>query len=230
MLCVNVLMHTEVAGNGGRDGCRCLQLTASDIDTFTVGNETHVKFQGFDKVTDTVPLGYGSSCDAWDEKEGQIYSKNCTGDDKKDWCSKSWCYVDLCACGLSVPDVFIAMYLNLKSTSNITKLGYSYITCTYGKVPTTQMFCGPKNQLDCYSAYACDYECSPEKACKAHDKASFELKSQCKVGESNWKHTKCDELQAKNTTVSGSYSYKSLSSLSVKSIFAIFTPLICLHW
>jgi len=221
MLCVNVLMHTEVAGNKGRAGCKCLQLTSSDIDTRTVGGETHVTFQGTDTVAKTVPLGYGSSCDAWDEKEDQIYSQDCTGANKKDWCSKSWCYVDLCACGLSVPDVAPSSYLKLKST---TKLGYSYSTCTSGTAPTTQNFCDKKGHKDCNAALACDYDCTSDpKDCKAITQASFDLKSTCKTT-SAWE-PKCP-LQD-DDTASGSYSYK---SISIKSIFAIFTPLICLHW
>ena len=80
-------------------------------------------------VAGSADASYATSCDAWDSKEGMVYSSECSSNSPASWCGKTWCYVDLCNC--DQPDLAGSSCFELKDESGL-KLGYFYISYDAG--------------------------------------------------------------------------------------------------
>eukprot|EP00928_Gymnodinium_smaydae_P083436 TRINITY_DN66676_c0_g1_i1.p1 TRINITY_DN66676_c0_g1~~TRINITY_DN66676_c0_g1_i1.p1 ORF type:complete len:298 (+),score=41.33 TRINITY_DN66676_c0_g1_i1:77-970(+) len=114
---------SEDGDNVGNDKCPCIDIGMVK-PTVTIGNDT---LEYGDPDGEQISLG--SKCKAWDD--GQ-YPGSCENDLQtpgkgKDWCAKSWCYVNPCKCTIAV-EPKLSSYLPDKTFEG-HKIYYSYATC-----------------------------------------------------------------------------------------------------
>lgn len=97
----------------GDSKCQCIGVDGRNGTALVSYGNTTMDF----------PINLGSRCDAW-EKEAD---PACKDEDPPAYCEMAWCYVDPCACNLSVPSK-ASSYLP-DATHAGKPVHFSYVTC-----------------------------------------------------------------------------------------------------
>eukprot|EP00930_Biecheleria_cincta_P054255 TRINITY_DN4024_c0_g3_i1.p1 TRINITY_DN4024_c0_g3~~TRINITY_DN4024_c0_g3_i1.p1 ORF type:complete len:409 (-),score=59.04 TRINITY_DN4024_c0_g3_i1:267-1457(-) len=105
----------------GKSGCPC--INPAELNCVAQKDGT-VTFNKAPTNACIVPSNYASACSAWDSTPGMQFYNNCSSSNPATWCSKAWCYVDMCNC--DDPEMGPSEYFKVDGA---LKLGYSYKTC-----------------------------------------------------------------------------------------------------
>mmetsp|Transcript_97725 Transcript_97725/g.309894 ORF Transcript_97725/g.309894 Transcript_97725/m.309894 type:complete len:467 (-) Transcript_97725:323-1723(-) len=109
----------------GRTECQCVGFT--ELSGFAVAHAPQ-SGNGTDEAASTLDFNLsasvGSTCKAWDDGAHPA----CQGSGSKpDWCTKRWCLVDPCKCGLDTPPKISTYFTGAKWLTH--QVYYSYAAC-----------------------------------------------------------------------------------------------------
>jgi len=99
--------------------CKCTGMAGAEGTTFPEGSKQN-------GTAITYHADAGSSCKAWDDSVAAS-AGTCGGEGAPKWCTKKWCFVDPCSCGIKPPPKRSSYFPNARK--NGRPVYYSYATC-----------------------------------------------------------------------------------------------------
>lgn len=138
----------DVAGPLGLQKCSCIGFdNAPGTMKLQIGD-----------ASVTYPAETGGTCGAWDMNNNPLCAVK---DNKPDFCTKKWCFVDPCSCDIGKPPKVSAALFDVSFAGK--KVYYSYETCSDMDVYTSEF-----NEVACVNEKSQD-ACSKKSHCRWTD-------------------------------------------------------------